>query len=338
MENEKPFPNEKKPYILNVNASSYIRINYDLDNWRALIEMLKNPEGTRKILNLNKAQLVNDAMSLARVGKLPYNAAMDVLDAFKHNEDHYVPWEAALGTLNYLGKRLLSDETHLDKFEHFVEHLLEDRYHSLTFDESDNDKHLDKLSRISVLNWMCKVGYSDCVAKSKTYFDDWKNNGNGVSPNMRDVVYNTAVRESNENWKFIHEKFQTVKVDSERLKYIHAMGSTEDETLLETFLNMTIKREESGIRLQDCLYVYRDVSVNKVGRNVIMNWMESYYDEIYGAFVPNGGAAAGKFFLQFFFLKVYCILPILKLQTQVLTVMPSQFLVELPQLPTLQTM
>ena len=261
----------------------------------ALIEMLKNPEESKKILNLNKAQLVNDAMNLARAGKLPYNAALDVLDAFKHNEDHYMPWEAALATLNYLHNRFISNETNLHKYEHFVDHLLEDRYQSLTFDESDNDVHLDKLLRISILNWMCKVGFPDCVDKSKKYFDDWKNNDNGVSPNLRDVVYNTAVRESNDNWHFIYEKFKTVKVDSERLKYLHAMGNTEDETLLETFLNMTIKRDDSGIRLQDCTYIFRDVSVNKVGRNVIMNWMESYYDEIYGAFVPNGGAAAGTF-------------------------------------------
>ena len=46
------------------------------------------------------------------------------------------------------------------------------------------------------------------------------------------------------------EQFKTTKIDSDRQKYMAALSATEDPTTLRNLLNMTIHREESGIRLQ----------------------------------------------------------------------------------------
>ena len=72
-----------------------------------------------------------------------------------------------------------------------------------------------------------------------------------------------------------------------------SVGKTEDEQLLEQYLNKTVNRDESGIRLQDCLYIFRVISANKIGRNVAMNWMNKYYDTIIEAFGADGGNAGG---------------------------------------------
>jgi hypothetical protein len=46
------------------------------------------------------------------------------------------------------------------------------------------------------------------------------------------------------------DQFKTTKIDSDRQKYMAALSATEDPTTLRNLLNMTIHREESGIRLQ----------------------------------------------------------------------------------------
>ena len=51
-------------------------------------------------------------------------------------------------------------------------------------------------------------------------------------------------------WNFLFEQFKTTKIDSDRQKYMAALSATEDPTTLLNLLNMTIHREESGIRLQ----------------------------------------------------------------------------------------
>ena len=79
-----------------------------------------------------------------------------------------------------------------------------------------------------------------------------------IPADIKDVVYNTAIRTgSSEEWDFLVKKFKTTKVDSDRQKYLSAISATEDQITLRKLLNMTIYRDESGIRLQDCVYIYR---------------------------------------------------------------------------------
>ena len=72
-----------------------------------------------------------------------------------------------------------------------------------------------------------------------------------IPADIKDVVYNTAVRTGGvAEWNFLFEQFKTTKIDSDRQKYMAALSATEDPTTLLNLLNMTIHREESGIRLQ----------------------------------------------------------------------------------------
>ena len=94
------------------------------------------------------------------------------------------------------------------------------------------------------------------------------------------------------------EKFQTAMVDSDRSKYLSALSATEDPVTLRKLLNMTIYRDDSGIRLQDCVYVYRSVSVNRIGRNVAMNWLSDSYEEIVYSLGEAGSNAGGGGFAR----------------------------------------
>ena len=72
-----------------------------------------------------------------------------------------------------------------------------------------------------------------------------------IPADIKDVVYDTAVRTgSDTEWNFLFEQFKTTKIDSDRQKYMAALSATENPSILLNLLNMTIHREESGIRLQ----------------------------------------------------------------------------------------
>ena len=58
------------PFVLNVQSKAYFRVNYPTENWIGLTDaMVTNPASIHK---LNRAAIVDDAMSLARSGKLDY--------------------------------------------------------------------------------------------------------------------------------------------------------------------------------------------------------------------------------------------------------------------------
>ena len=91
-------------------CTGFYRVNYDAANWKLLIDYLLS-ENYNKIHPVNRAQLVDDALILARAGELDYNTALD-LTRYLHHEDDYIPWYSALNNLAFLRNRLISSGTY----------------------------------------------------------------------------------------------------------------------------------------------------------------------------------------------------------------------------------
>ena len=97
-----PLEMENRPYLLNYGASGYYRVDYDEENWKALTQLLK----TKKHINrLNRAQLINDVMNLARSNHVSYGVALDLL-LYLRLEVDFIPWEAAFNVLEFLQSRM----------------------------------------------------------------------------------------------------------------------------------------------------------------------------------------------------------------------------------------
>jgi len=89
-------------------------VNYDLRNWRLLTEYLMDREHFTQIGIINRAQLLDDALNLARAGLLDYATALDVT-RYLANELEYIPWKAALNALGYIDSMLVKTGN-FDKF------------------------------------------------------------------------------------------------------------------------------------------------------------------------------------------------------------------------------
>jgi aminopeptidase N len=74
---------------------------------------------------VNRAQLLDDSLNLARAGKLEYPLALQVTLYLQHDHD-YIPWAAALNAFSFLDRRLTNDQGHEDfkVHSHFTGKLL----------------------------------------------------------------------------------------------------------------------------------------------------------------------------------------------------------------------
>ena len=93
--------------------SGYYRVTYDKENWQMLIKHL-NQANFKDIPTANRAQLIDDALNLARAGRLDYSTALDVTSYLAH-ETEYIPWKAALTGMSYLNGMLIKFQGY-DKF------------------------------------------------------------------------------------------------------------------------------------------------------------------------------------------------------------------------------
>lgn len=81
-------------------------MNYDDTNWQLLCNDLRIPNKAAQISATNKAQLIDDALNLARAGLLDYETAMNVT-RYLSDELDYLPWKSAFTAFSYLDNMLI---------------------------------------------------------------------------------------------------------------------------------------------------------------------------------------------------------------------------------------
>lgn len=92
--------------MVNLQVTGYYRVNYDINNWKLIIKHLNDPRRYHEIAQSNRAQLIDDAMNLARADLLDYTTALDVTRYLSHERD-YVPWKTAINNLLYIDSMLI---------------------------------------------------------------------------------------------------------------------------------------------------------------------------------------------------------------------------------------
>lgn len=84
--------------------TGFYRVNYDVDNWNALIRQLHDAH--TEIHVLNRAQLIDDAFNLAKAGFLNFSVPV-YLSKYLSKEKETLPWYSAMnGFVNLIGNRL----------------------------------------------------------------------------------------------------------------------------------------------------------------------------------------------------------------------------------------
>lgn len=92
-----------------IRLVGYYRVNYDDTLWSALETALKS-DNFNGIHVLNRAQIVDDALNLARAGQLSYSTALNIV-SYLENETEYYPWYSTFTAFTYLYRLIGSHES-----------------------------------------------------------------------------------------------------------------------------------------------------------------------------------------------------------------------------------
>lgn len=79
-------------------------MNYEESLWDQIHDALNKPDFDG-IDVINRAQIVDDALNLARANILQYKTALSLTEYLK-NEEQYYPWYSAFSGFSYLRRRL----------------------------------------------------------------------------------------------------------------------------------------------------------------------------------------------------------------------------------------
>lgn len=263
--------------IFNLQETGYYRVNYDDKNWQLIIKHL-NSTNFKDISTINRGQLIDDALNLARAGRLNYTTALDVT-SYLERETEYVPWKSALTALSYLDN-MLNKRLGYDQFRVYILKLLDNVYREVRFKDTPGEPQLTVFTRIDILIWACTFEHDDCVRNAVMLFQNWQNSpdpdrDNPIPANLKSVVYCTAIRTGGQaQWDFAWERYQNTNVGSEKDLLLYALGCSREPWILSRYLEWA-STENSGIRKQDAPRVFSGVANNPVGQPIVFSFLRN---------------------------------------------------------------
>ncbi|XP_063230526.1 uncharacterized protein LOC134535382 [Bacillus rossius redtenbacheri] len=261
--------------IFNNQESGYYRVNYDEENWRRIAAHLGG-DGHQKVHVLNRAQLLDDSLSLARAGLLDYRFALDVTRYLSRETDP-VPWTSAFNALLFLDDTLVGTDAH-EPFQAHVLRSLRGFYASVGFSGSRGEAHLAGTTRASLLAWACRLGHPDCAAAARRLFGAWASRpGSGEErafhPDIKRIVYCTAVfYGGNEEWDFLLSRYASGKAFTDEILILEALGCSKNPSTLNKYLQMSIT-ENSMIKKHHRANVFYAVYKTHQGIDIALNFL-----------------------------------------------------------------
>ncbi|XP_078534293.1 thyrotropin-releasing hormone-degrading ectoenzyme [Lissotriton helveticus] len=265
-----PSLDESNWVLGNINQIGYFRVNYDVRNWRMLIDQLmRNPE---VISVSNRAGLIDDAFNLARAGYLPQNIPLEIIRYLSEEKD-FLPWHAASRALYPLDKLLDRTEDY-SSFSEYIFKQVATMYFRLGWPSNHINGSIVQASyqteelRREVIMLACSFGNKQCHQQAATMISDWiSSNRNRIPPNVRDIVYCTGVSLMDEDvWEFIWMKFHSSTAVSEKKILLEALTCSDDRNLLNRLLNLSLNSEV--VLDQDAIDVIIHVARNPHGRDL----------------------------------------------------------------------
>ncbi|CAI5665869.1 aminopeptidase N [Oreochromis niloticus] len=268
--------------LANINVTGYYRVNYDLGNWERLFTQLNTDH--KVIPVINRAQLVDDAFSLARAQLLSTSLALRTT-SYLSKETEYMPWQSALNNLDYY--YLMLDRT--DVYQPMQDYIKKQvtplflYFKNMTSDWSSVPvQHTDQYNQENAIRMACRSGVPECNSLTTTWFNKWMEEPqqNMIHPNLRSVVYCSAIAAGDKaEWEFGWSQFKIASVANEANKLMFALACTNNTELLNRYLSYTLN--STIIRKQDATSVITAVASNRAGQKLAWDFVREHWEYMF---------------------------------------------------------
>ncbi|KAF2365599.1 Peptidase M1 membrane alanine aminopeptidase N-terminal [Trinorchestia longiramus] len=259
-------PSLDKWVVFNLQQTGYFRVNYDLGNWHLLLVQLLTDHTA--LPPTHRAQILDDALNLARAGVVPYHVALN-MTRYLRQEGVQVPWQAAFSNFKYLHTMLRSSPIY-GALKSYLEWVMRPTLESVALRGARDDDMTLRLLRTDLEEWACRLDLPECldlVQELTAVLLDNSTNYLHSGQSRVGGVYCAAVRRGDERvWMSVWRLFSRTPHPDIREALGQALGCTTEMWLMNRFLS-------SGLRGGDLVDALRWSRQTDVGLEVAWQYV-----------------------------------------------------------------
>ena len=281
-------------YVLfNVNQFGFYRVNYDINNWNLIIEVLN--ENHNEFSDTTRAQLLDDALNLAVEGSVNYESVFNMI-GYLRNETNSLPWAAATKNLMILNDLLANTEAQ-EYFRVLMQEISDNYFEVLGFSDVENEMFEDKLSRSNAINFACSMGSEKCLNKSLEMLEAHIDGSETIAVNLQSTIFcnglRGAVADGNNDTSLLEALWQSMQQSDNteyRLKIIDILGCHNNAKDLKDLLETTLATVTNEVRylIPERFRILQSVySQSSIGVEVAIDFMIEHSSTVLRLFQTN---------------------------------------------------
>lgn len=280
VELEIPSLDEKHWIKFNAFTTGYYRVNYDIDEWRRLINVLY--ENHEALSVSDRTGLLDDAFALAEGGYISYDVPLN-MSLYLKREAEYEPWVTASSHIVTIARRLIYTPDYSLYRQYFLG-VLNETYERLGW--RDAGSHTERKLRSSILNLACALQHEECLQKSSRYLKSWLQNSQSIPPNFFNVMLNYGLKSMGpDTWDQLLHKYLHETSAQNEVNLLKSLASSRYPWQLSSLLESS--RNVSLIRTQNFPLLISYVSANPTGQALTWNFIRSNWEELVNRFSLN---------------------------------------------------
>lgn len=260
----------------NVGSNGYYIVQYDEENWSALIKLLK--EDHFALSSRDRASLIHNIFNLAGLGHVSMQKAFELID-YLVKENSTVPITEALYQMsrifNLVEKRGLQELA--AKVLNKIDKIFGDKIKQQTW---TNDGTLSQQElRSSLLTFACSHNLGTCRQTAFELFDKWKSSNGTISlpTDVMNIIFTVGAKTASD-WDFLLGVYSSLASEPEKLKILEALASTEDVRRLIWLMQTSL--EGSIIRSQDLFHVIKTISQYLPGHLIAWDFVKENWGQL----------------------------------------------------------
>lgn len=258
--------------MLNDGYTGFYHTQYDSKQLARFAESIEDDA----LSTINRLGLLADTMALAKAGLISTAELMQLITAYRHEQDYSV-WQPLAGAMNSLIMLVNNDATLKPHLQRYIYTLAREEYQRLGWAVKPGESYFDTLLRPTILSLMAYSEVTEVITQALTFFDAAQR-PEDLLADIRPIVYAVAVRERGRPAvEQLLAWYKATTSAEERINIAMGATATKDPLLAE---EITRHFTTKLIKLQDLFYWFIYLMRNPHGTDAAWQWMTTHWEWI----------------------------------------------------------